>query len=267
MKTLLIVMATLLVGCAKYPVYNDPMPRYETFEITSGVLGEVRTVNVWMPEGYVVGEKSLPVLYMLDGGVNEDFPHMANTLEELVREKKMRPVILVGIANTQRRRDYTGPTQVAKDKEIAPVVGGSAAYRQFLKEELFGEIEKRYSVTKERGIIGESLAGLFVVETFLEFPDMFDHYIAFDPSLWWNDHDLVKRAESLLHAKSYEGKRLWFASSDAKDIKRHTKELSSIISEVNPSSLKWQYTPRPKEKHWTIFRATKVEALVWMYGG
>lgn len=263
MKTLLFVLAALLVGCAKYPVYNDPMPKYETFDITSILLGEVRTVNVWLPEGYVSGEKSLPVLYMLDGGVNEDFPHLANTIEQLIREKKMRPVILVGIANTQRRRDYTGPTNVAKDKEIAPIVGGSAAYRQFLKLELFAEIEMRYSVRNERGIIGESLAGLFVVETFLEHPEMFDMYIAFDPSLWWNDSDLVKRAPQLLQQHDYIGKRFWFASSSAKDIKRNTKVLNKALEEFAPESLTWQYTFLPREKHWTIFRATKEAALEW----
>ena len=38
------------------------------------------------------------------------------------------------------------------------------------------------------------LAGLFVVETFLHEPDLFDTYIAFDPSLWWNDAQLLRDA-------------------------------------------------------------------------
>ena len=106
-------------------------------------------------------------MYIADGGIiDEDFPHIANTIAELMKTKKIPPIILVGIANTQRRRDLTGPTEVAKDKEIAPIVGGSEKFRAFIKEELFPEINKRYRTTNEKSIIGESLSGLFVVETF-----------------------------------------------------------------------------------------------------
>ena len=122
-------------------------------------------------------------------------------------------MILVGIANTQRRRDLTGFTEVEKDREIAPVVGGSEKFRAFIKEELFPEINKRYRTTNEKSIIGESLSGLFVVETFLLTPDMFDNYIAFDPSLWWNNHSLVKTAKQHLENFPKTEKRIWFAGS------------------------------------------------------
>jgi len=99
----------------------------------------------------------------------------------------MRPFILVGIENTARRRDLTGPTTSAEDKKIAPKVGGSAAFRQFIREELIPTVKQRYRTTAETAIVGESLAGLFVVETLLLEPGLFDTYLAFDPSLWWNN--------------------------------------------------------------------------------
>src|SRR5690606_28173086 len=141
-------------------------------------------------EQYKQTTDSLPTMYMADGGVKEDFPHIANTLAKLIKENKIAPIILVGIENTQRRKDLTPETEVAKDKEIAAVVGGSSKFREFIKEELFLEIEKRYRTTSERSLIGESLSGLFVMETFFLHPDLFTNYIAFDPSLWWNNHYL-----------------------------------------------------------------------------
>ena len=39
------------------------------------------------------------------------------------------------------------------------MVGGSAAFRAFIAEELVPEIERRYRTSGARGIIGESLAG------------------------------------------------------------------------------------------------------------
>src|SRR5690606_12353614 len=148
---------------------------------------------------------------MPDGGIQEDFPHIANTISELVASKKIKPVILVGIENTQRRRDLSPPTNVEEDKKIAPIVGESAKFRAFLQNELIPEINKQYRTTAEKGILGESLAGLFVVETFLEHPDMFDFYVAFDPSLWWNDQYLVKSAKEHLAKFPSENKRIWFA--------------------------------------------------------
>ena len=121
---------------------------------------------------------------MPDGGTKEDFSHIANTLAELIQSNKITPVILVGIENTQRRRDLTGKTEVEEDKKIAPIVGGSTEFRAFVKDELFPEINKRYRTTNKKGIIGESLAGLFVIETFLEQPDMFDVYIAINSATY-----------------------------------------------------------------------------------
>mgnify|MGYP001348813198 FL=1 len=134
---------------AKQP--KDKVPSHDEFTIESKQVGETRNINVWTPPEYKTSTDSLPVMYMADGGIiDEDFPHIANTLSALIIAKKIPPMILVGIANTQRRRDLTGPTEIAKDKEIAPIVGGSEKFRAFIKEELFPEINKRYRTTKEK---------------------------------------------------------------------------------------------------------------------
>lgn len=56
---------------------------------------------------------------MPDGGLDEDFPHVVHTVDSLAALGAIRPVIVVGIPNTQRRRDLTGPTRVATDSAIA----------------------------------------------------------------------------------------------------------------------------------------------------
>lgn len=254
----------IMTSCTRKLAQGDPVPEHETFTIQSQHVGELRTINVWMPYMYQSGRESYDVLYMADGGVKEDFPHIANTLNELIRAKKIAPVILVGIENTQRRRDLTGPTNVEKDKEIAPVVGGSASFSAFIKDELFPEITERYRTTARKGLIGESLAGLFVIETFLLHPEMFDYFIAFDPSLWWNERHLVKTAGKYLSAMPPGmNKKLWFAASGAKDMGPIVSEFSKILETISPSNLVWKYSFEPQEEHHTIFRATKEKALIW----
>ena len=151
----------------------SPLIVGETFTISSKILGETRRINVYVPPAYAETPTTrLPVLYMPDGGIAEDFLHIAGLVQVSVGNGTMRPFILVGIENTQRRRDLTGPTSNEEDKKIAPKVGGSREFRAFIRDELMPEVKSRYRATNETAIVGESLAGLFVVETFLLEPDL-----------------------------------------------------------------------------------------------
>lgn len=261
-----LLISILLIGCANSTQKQDPIPVHDSLTIKSKLVGETRTINIWTPQEYKTSNDSLPVLYMADGGLKEDFPHIANTIAELIKSKSIPPMILVGIENTQRRRDLTGPTEIEEDKKIAPIVGESQKFRAFINDELFSEINKRYRTTNKKGIIGESLAGLFVVETLFLKPEMFDYYIAFDPSLWWNNHKLVKTAKEHLGKSSLNGKTLWFAGSSAEDIYLYTNQLSKLLKSENIQNFRWNYSSEPTEEHTTIFRATKEKALKWTFG-
>ena len=258
----LIIPILLFLSCCSSATVTDPIPEHDSFIIHSSIVGESRTINVWTPPQYKLDSDLYPVMYMADGGIQEDFPHIANTFAELIQANKIPPMILVGIENTQRRRDLTGPTFVAKDKEIAPIIGGSDKFRAFIEIELIDSIGQRYRTSARKGILGESLSGLFVMETFFLAPHIFDVYIAFDPSLWWNDHYLVKSAKDHLEKFTSQNKVLWFAGSDATDISLYTKELAKILQSQNLSNLEWTYSDEPNEQHHTIFRATKEKALI-----
>ncbi|HEX7123280.1 MAG TPA: alpha/beta hydrolase-fold protein [Gemmatimonadaceae bacterium] len=241
---------------------TTPLVIGETFTIASKALGETRRVNVYAARGYSPDTTApLPVLYMPDGGIGEDFLHVAGLLQVSVANGTMRPFLLVGIENTQRRRDLTGPTENAEDRKIAPQVGGSAAYRAFLRDELVPWVNAHYRTTSERAIVGESLAGLFVVETFLLEPALFDTYVAFDPSLWWNDHRLLDSAATRLAAGSYQGKRLWLAASSEWELAALTARLASVLQRGKFPGLWWHYEPMPAETHATIYHPAALVAF------
>ena len=123
------------------------------------------------------------------------------------------------------------------------------------------QVKTRYRTTNEKAIVGESLAGLFVMETFLLEPDLFDTYIAFDPSLWWNNRKLVTDAERHLAAHSDLKKTLYFASSDEKEIIENTERLAEILSKKAPSGVNWHYEKMPEEKHSTIYHPAALKAF------
>ncbi len=260
---LAVILMTL--SCKKQAiVYDDPTPEHQSLTIASKFVNEDRVINVWTPPNHKESNNPLPVLYMPDGGIKEDFPHIANTLDNLIRQNKIPPIILVGIENTQRGRDLTGESSVKKHEKYGiPMTDGAKNFRAFITDELMPQINAQYSTTGKKGIIGESLAGLFVVETFFLQPEAFDFYIAMDPSLWWNGNYLVNNTDQLLHDFASSHKKLWFAGSDTPDISTYTRQLQKILRDRKIDNLKWKYGDKPKEKHHTIFRATKEEAMIW----
>jgi hypothetical protein len=109
--------------------------------------------------------------------------------------------------------------------------------------------------------VGESLAGLFVVETFFAEPALFAHYVALDPSLWWNGGALVDSAPPRLASLDDRPRTLFLASSNVEDITAGTARLAGILRSAHPRSLVWEYVPRPDLTHATIFRGVGPTAL------
>ena len=240
------------------PQQVAPLVVGETFTIASAVLGEVRRINVYVPPG---SRNPLPVLYMPDGGIAEDFLHVAGLVQVSVGNGTMRPFLLVGIENTERRRDMTGPTGNAKDREIAARVGGSGPFRTFIRSELMPAVNARYQTTSETAVVGESLAGLFVVETLIRDPDLFDTYIAFDPSLWWDDRKLLGEAADRLRARRGGPKSLYLASSREPELADVTARFADMLDKGRFPGLTWHHERMPEEQHSTIYHPAALRAF------
>jgi predicted alpha/beta superfamily hydrolase len=261
MLRILLLACALCLSCighaASVSSSAAPLAIGETWTIDSAVLGEKRRINVYLPAGVAPGTP-LPLMVMPDGGMQEDFLHVAGLLQVGAGNMSTRPFLLVGIENTERRRDLTGPTENAKDRSIAPRVGGSQAFRDFIRKELMPEVAKRYRITSERAIVGESLAGLFVVETLVLEPDLFDTYIAIDPSLWWNNGQLLKRAGAQPPVISGE-KKLYIAVSKDGLLSAEQTALAAVFGKL--PGLGFQYEAWPGESHATIYHPAALSAF------
>ncbi len=246
-----------ITACTKPPVQCPPERAStaaaslgETFTIESKVLGEQRTINVYLPPDYKQGGR-FPVLYMPDGGMDEDFPHVVGTVDVSIKNAVIRPLLVVGIKNTERRRDLAPVTVVPDEQKRAPKAGGTDKFRAFLRDELKPAIARRYQITAESGIIGESVAGLFVVETFVLEPTLFDHYIAADPSVWWNEQHLVRSELQRLAWWTAGPKSLYIANSDEGDGDGLAILSHALASYAPPVA--FTYEPMLDEHHGTIY--------------
>ncbi|WP_159473562.1 alpha/beta hydrolase [Dyadobacter sp. 3J3] len=170
-------------------------------EIQSTILSEKRILNIYLPEGYNKNDTTkYAVVYLLDGSADEDFIHVSglfqfNNFSWIDRVPKS---IIVGIANVDRKRDFTYPTTLDSDKKRYPTAGHSDKFTNFLEKELLPFIEKKYKTNASKMLIGQSLAGLFATEILLKKPTLFSKYIIISPSLWWDNGSLLNQSSAIL---------------------------------------------------------------------
>lgn len=180
----------------------------EVVEIESKALSEKRILNIYLPEGYNRNESiRYPVVYLLDGSADEDFIHIVglyqfNNFPWIDRVPKS---IIVGIANTDRKRDFTYPTSIDADKKAFPTTGGSEKFISFIENELQPYIQRNYKTNFSKTIIGQSLGGLLATEILLKKPVLFSEYIIISPSIWWDNGSLLRQPSDILSA-TYTGK-------------------------------------------------------------
>lgn len=189
---------------------ESPGPKVETSkpfvlglidEMQSKVLAEKRILNIYLPEGYSKNDTTqYPVIYLLDGSADEDFIHIAGLVQfnSFDWVKQVPKSIVVGIATVDRRRDFTFPTSVQKDKTRYPTTGHSDRFISFIEDELQPFIESKYKANGTRTIIGQSFGGLLATEILLKKPALFNKYIIVSPGLWWDNGSLLNQNSDLL---------------------------------------------------------------------
>jgi predicted alpha/beta superfamily hydrolase len=172
-------------------------------EINSVQLAEKRTLNIYLPEGYNASDTlRYPVIYLLDGSADEDFIHIVGLIQfnNFSWINRVPKSIVVGIANVDRRRDFTYPTTIEADKKRFPTTGHSDKFIAFIGNELQPFIDRKYKTTTAKTIIGQSLGGLLATEILFKQPRLFDKYVIVSPSIWWDNGSLLNQSSALLQS-------------------------------------------------------------------
>lgn len=183
---------------------KTPLSIGEKIELKSEILNENRFLNIYLPNGYSKDSlKTYPVIYLLDGSIDEDFIHISGLVQfgSFSWINIIPKSIVVGISNIDRKRDFTFPTNNKKDKKDFPTTGKSEDFINFIEKELQPFIEKNYKTNSVNTLIGQSLGGLLATEILFKNPDLFDNYIIVSPSLWWDDESLLKYTPTLYTSK------------------------------------------------------------------
>lgn len=108
-------------------------------EFRSAALKENRILNIYLPPGYKESDDTrYPVIYLLDGSADEDFIHIVGIVQynNFSWVNRVPKSIVVGIANINRRRDFTFPTRIESDRQKLGLTGGSERFISFVEKEL-----------------------------------------------------------------------------------------------------------------------------------
>jgi enterochelin esterase-like enzyme len=161
----------------------------------SKILGNNRTIAVWLPPGYDAmanADQKYPVLYLQDGqnlfDASTSFAgvewQVDETAQDLIKNQKIDPVIIVGIYNSPDRTAEFTPFAKTLNAED----GRGALYERFVIEEVKPMIDKEYRTQPDRAhtaIGGSAMGGLISLATAHDHPDVFGAVVVLDP--WLRD--------------------------------------------------------------------------------
>jgi len=181
----------------------EPIVLGSRHTLSSTILNETREYWVSLPESYdekEAAQKHYPVLLVLDGHLH--FKPIAGMVHYLsadrYRSQKIPEMIVVGIQNIDRRRDFT-PDKVVTVRPNN--TGGGRVFLRFLEAELLPELAQQYRTAPYHLLFGHSLGGLLTTYAYLQENSAFHAFLAIDPSLGtWDAPTMDQKLDSLTEA-------------------------------------------------------------------
>lgn len=253
MTTMTVWLALALSGVAA--VNREPITMGERLSIFSRILGEERTISVWLPERYGCVETRYPVLFLMDGQAH--FLHASGTVEFLARNRMIPEMIVVALSSTDRIRDFTPPVTGSPDatcrEALFPNQGGAGPFLAFLEQELIPFVDETYRTEPLRVLCGHSFGGLFALFAFVSNSAVFKGYIAASPCLWWDDQRLTRRADAFLE-KAQNLRRCVFLTMGREEdpASRQFEAFRQTFQDHDPEGLVWSTLHLTDEHHGSV---------------
>jgi predicted alpha/beta superfamily hydrolase len=277
---------TLLLSCllgyvtsAAVAESTDGVTIGTTRVIQSQVLKEQRKLYISLPESYAQSHsyRRYPVLYVRDGG--KFFQSFAGAVQHLTSDATPHApeMIMVAIVENDRVRD-SSPTHslqgfTRKPDEGYASSGGGENFRRFLAQELVPYIDKEFSTSSLRIYCGYSFTGLGVIDELLNENTVFDALLMIDPSWWWDDYVMERRATAALPGRKFNGAQLFIAASGeaypekyfikARDI----SSLSDVLRRTKPVGLGWIFERYSDESHHSMALRALYDGLTYFFRG
>jgi predicted alpha/beta superfamily hydrolase len=250
--------------------------------VYSEILKEKRPILVYTPgfDTVYFTKPSYPVLYVLDGdGYFNALVTMIQHLAQHNGNTLVPQMIIVGIPNTPRHRTRDLTAIKGSQDESS---GGGENFTYFLEKELMPYIDKYYATAPYRTFMGHSLGGLLVINTLLKHPDLFNAYVAMEPSISFDNDILLGQVDGILKQKDFKGKSLFLAiantmntgmdttrvRTDTTMITHHIRSILKLKDKLQQhpaDNLRWSYKYYPDDDHPSVTLIAEYDGLRFIF--
>lgn len=211
----LLFSSTLLLSQTPTPCKSTVTGDVRFHDLKSEIFGNTRIVRVLVPPGYSAPEnkdRRYPVLYMLDGQnlfdaclspVSKHEWEIDETVDRLVRDKSLPPIIVVGIDNAGEKRslEYLPYKDFVGQPDMAEPYGKRLP--DFVVKEVMPLVDGQYRTLKghdNTGIGGSSYGGLAALYALMARPNEFGYGLIESPVLWIGMGQLVRDTDPFMAA-------------------------------------------------------------------
>lgn len=233
----------------------------------SEFVPHARTISVYLPPGYRADEqRRYPVFYLHDGNNLFDAetafagnPWRADEVADReIRRHWVRPVILVGVANSPDRLHEYGPRGKA-ERSVGGLPDLCRGYAKYLVDEVKPFIDATYRTLPDAAntaVGGSSMGGLISLFLCRWHPEVFGNCAAMSPSLWWDREYFVRtaatRADWLRHCRVWLDMGGLEGPTEASRLNnlRRARQLADVFRELGrQDGLDFVYDEVPDGEH------------------
>lgn len=256
MKQIILTFLTLLTT-------NCFCQKIDTLSIKSQILDEQRKLIIYTPWEYDHSEnQKFEVIYVFDAQSREifDMVHLTTSFQN----KQICPMIVVGIISEDRNKDFLPVNKFKENsKELTGQQGSADKFLNFISDELVLFIDTKYRILPKKIAIGHSNGGTFITHCFIEKPDLFDVYIAIDPSFVKMQFD--KRFQNFNPSQIKSDKFYYMCNSNYKGdewVKGRNSVISYLKSEQYQKRVKFESQDfSASDTHWSVFQNGIINGL------
>ena len=255
----------LIMFCTSL-IFGQNIARVEKVKIQSTILDQEREILVYTPVDYDwrVNE-SFNVIYVFDSHNREFFDYTSSMISFLTDNTKS--FIVVGITSP-----YNEKLDYARNNDLLPVLesknskdrygkysGNADNFFAFVSTEIIPFIDSNYRTLNNKIAVGHSLSASFILDSFLNKPNLFNAYLAISPNLAYDNDKLANKLVNYEYSKIEKLTYLYLSSANEgidywKEWKPAREKVYSFYNKtLKNNNLKVQINEFPEYNHWSTF--------------
>ncbi len=222
----------------------------DTLSIQSKTLGRTHPVFVYRPHGFARTRGQFPVIFVTDGGEYLSLGLMHNVLDNLIAERRIRPIVAIFIDPRTDVRD-------SRTSKRMTDYAMSDTFVTFLIDDVRSRLLKKYRLTSdphETAIMGASLGGLIATYASFTRPEVFGLCASQSPSFWVNGGAVIR----LIKDGEKKPVRFYIDTGTMLDSQAEADAMRKVLLEKGYAL---HYAEYPEGHNWANWRAHIADIL------